>query len=184
MAVRSEENHQGFGARNGELDPALFVGEGPIGEDAESQLFGIERERAVLIGHGDANELNAFNHGSRIKEGAESVNVISYAVIDWTIVVKDIVVDDYVISVLMRDMGGHDRCPSAFLVYLHLWGESQRLASNSVPASHQAIAEATGLSKSAVQKAVRYLVERKLLRAQKASVTATPEYRVLRTWRR
>jgi hypothetical protein len=97
---------------------------------------------------------------------------------------KNIVVDDYVLSVLMRDMVGHDRCPSAFLVYLHLWGESQRQAANSVPASHQAIAEATGLSKSAVQKAVRYLVERKLLRAQKASVTATPEYRVLRTWRR
>lgn len=84
----------------------------------------------------------------------------------------------------MRDMAGHDRCPSAFLVYLHLWGECQRRAVNSVPASHQAIAEATGLSKSAVQKAVRYLVERKLLRVQKASITATPEYRVLRTWRR
>jgi len=97
---------------------------------------------------------------------------------------KDIVIDDYVISVLMRDMVGHDRCPSAFLVYLHLWAECQRLSTNAAPASHQEIAEATGLSKSAVQKAVRYLVERKLLRAQKASVTATPEYRVLRTWRR
>ena len=97
---------------------------------------------------------------------------------------KDIVIDDYVISVLMRDLVGHDRAPSAFLVYLHLWGECQRQAANSVPASHQAIAESSGLSKSAVQKAIRYLVERKLLRAQKASVTATTEYRVLRTWRR
>jgi hypothetical protein len=97
---------------------------------------------------------------------------------------KDIVFDDYVISVLMRDMVGHDRLQSAFLVYLHLWAECQRQAVHSVAASHQVIAESTGLSKSAVQKAIRYLIERKLLRAQKASVTATPEYRVLRTWRR
>jgi hypothetical protein len=97
---------------------------------------------------------------------------------------NDIVIDDYVISVLMRDLVGHDRMPSAFLVYLHLWGESQRQSKNYVRASHQTIAEATGLSKSAVQKGVRCLVGRKLLRAQKDSPTATPEYRVLRTWRR
>jgi hypothetical protein len=94
------------------------------------------------------------------------------------------VIDEYVISVLMRDMVGHDRCPSAYLVYIHLWAEGQRQSTNSIQTSHQEMAEATGLSKSAVQKAVRYLVDRKLLRVQKASVTATPEYRVLRTWRR
>jgi hypothetical protein len=122
--------------------------------------------------------------GSSLKEGAESVNVFSLAVLCLTIVQKDIVIDDYVISVLMRDMVGHDRFPSAYLVYVHLWGEGQRQAKNNIQTSHQEMAEATGLSKSAVQKAVRYLVDRKLLRVQKASVTATPEYRVLRTWRR
>ena|SRR5271157_1646233 len=97
---------------------------------------------------------------------------------------KEIAIDEYVISVLMRDLVGHDRCPSAFLVYLHLWGECERQAKPSVQASHQTMAEATGLSKSAVQKGIRCLVGRKLLRAHKASATATPEYRVLRTWRR
>ena len=46
------------------------------------------------------------------------------------------------------------------------------------------IAEAAGLSKSAVQKGVRCLVGRKLLRAHKDSVTATPDYRILRPWKR
>ncbi len=97
---------------------------------------------------------------------------------------KNIAVDQYVIGVLMRDLVGHDRVPSAFLVYLHLWAETERLAKTSVRTSHQTMAEETGLSKSAVQKGVRCLVGRKLLRAHKASATATPEYRVLKPWRR
>ena len=92
--------------------------------------------------------------------------------------------DDYVLDTLMRDLVCHDRAPSAFLVYLHLWRESERERKPFVAASHQAMAESTGLSKSAVQKGVRRLVERKLLRVQKASVTAVPEYRVLKPWRR
>ena len=95
-----------------------------------------------------------------------------------------IVLDDYVIRVLMRDLVGHDHVASAYLVYLHLWGESELQNAAAVRASHQTIADATGLSKSAVQKGVRCLVKRKLLRAHKDSVTATPEYRVLRPWRR
>ena len=95
-----------------------------------------------------------------------------------------IALDDYVIHVLMRDLVGHDHVPSAFLVYLHLWGESERQEQADVRASHQMIADATGLSKSAVQKGVRCLTRRKLVRAHKDSVTATPEYRVLRPWRR
>ncbi len=97
---------------------------------------------------------------------------------------KTIVIDDYVIAVLMRDLVGHDRTPSAFLVYLHLWGESYRQSKAAVRTSHQGIAEATGLSKSSVQKGIRCLMERKLLRSHKDSPTATPAYHVLRTWRR
>jgi len=95
-----------------------------------------------------------------------------------------IVLDDYVLAVLMRDLVGHDRIPSAFLVYLHLWGESHRQSKAGVRASHQMVAEATGLSKSAVQKGIRCLVGRQLLRCRKDSATAIPEYRVLRPWRR
>ena len=93
-------------------------------------------------------------------------------------------IDEYVIAVLMRDLVGHDRMPSAFLVYLHLWGECERQSKAAIRASHQTMAEATGLSKSAVQKGIRCLVRRKLIRAQKDSATATPEYRVARPWRR
>jgi hypothetical protein len=84
----------------------------------------------------------------------------------------------------MRDLVGHDHAPSAYLVYLHLWGEAELQEETAVRASHQMIADATGLSKSAVQKGVRCLVKRRLLRAHKDSATATPEYRVLRPWRR
>jgi len=79
---------------------------------------------------------------------------------------------------------GHDRMPSAFLVYLHLWSESEGRKKGSVRASHPTIAESTGLSKSAVQKGVRCLAGRKLLKVHKDSPTATPEYRVLQPWRR
>jgi hypothetical protein len=92
-----------------------------------------------------------------------------------------VTLDDYVVDVLMRDLVGHDRSVPAFLVYLHLCRES---AGRPVKRSHQQMAEGTGLSKSAVQGAVRRLVKRRLLRASKESVTAVPEYRVLRPWKR
>lgn len=93
-------------------------------------------------------------------------------------------VDEYVFDVLLRDLVGHDRAPSAFLVYLHLWGLSKGVANATVPASLQQIAEFTGLSKSAVQNGLRILVRRKLLQAAKETVTSIPEYRILRPWRR
>src|SRR5271170_719959 len=103
--------------------------------------------------------------------GSKGVNLFLSAICYDAIVHKDIVVDDYVISVLMRDLVGHDRCPSAFLVYLHLWGECDLHSKASVQTSHQMMAEATGLSKSAVQKGIRCLLGRKLLRAHKDSAT-------------
>ena len=97
---------------------------------------------------------------------------------------KLIAIDEYILTVLMRDLVAHDRSPSGFLIYLHLLGESKRLRMRTVRASYQNIAEATGLSKSAVQGAIRGLTERELLGVKKDSPTATPEYRVLRPWRR
>jgi hypothetical protein len=44
------------------------------------------------------------------------------------------------------------------------------------------VAEDTGLSKSAVQAAVRLLKRRQLLRSFQASQTAVPQYEVLRPW--
>jgi hypothetical protein len=97
---------------------------------------------------------------------------------------KLIAVDEYVFTVLMRDLVEHDRSPSGFLVYLHLMSESKRLRTPKIRTSYQTMAEATGLSKSAVQAAVRGLAGRSLLQVNKESPTATPEYRVLRPWKR
>jgi DNA-binding MarR family transcriptional regulator len=97
---------------------------------------------------------------------------------------KSIALDEYVIRVLMRDLTGHDRHVSAFLVYLYLAGECELESQPAIAASHNDIAEATGLSKSAVQKAIRHLNGRKLIRSQKESATAVPRHRVLKPWRR
>ena len=83
----------------------------------------------------------------------------------------------------MRDLAGHDRSPSAFLVYLHLWTQSAR-PGKAVRLSHSEIAEAIGISKSAVQNAIRLLLRRRLLRSYKESATAVPEYYVLTPWRK
>jgi len=108
-------------------------------------------------------------------------------VIDTIVVVgtasASVTIDAYVVDVLMRDLVQHDHSPSGFLVYLYLWRRTHGAGKDSARVSHQGLAEATGLSKSAVQAAVRNLVRRKLLRVARASVTAVPEYFVQRTWR-
>jgi CRP-like cAMP-binding protein len=97
---------------------------------------------------------------------------------------KSVRFDEYVVDALMADLIGHDRMPSAYVVYLYLYWRSSENRSRCVKASHQQIADDTGLSKSAVQSAVRHLGKRKLLRSERASITATPEHFVLRPWRR
>jgi hypothetical protein len=97
--------------------------------------------------------------------------------------VADIALDAYVLEVLMRDLVGHDKSPSAFLVYLHIWGETLGKGSESAELSHQQMADSTGLSKSAVQAGMRILLRRRLVRSHKPTVTSTPEYRVQRPWR-
>src|SRR2546426_12767255 len=91
-------------------------------------------------------------------------------------------VDHYLVDVLLRDLVGHDRSPAAFLVYLLLWRHTRGLAAASVRLSHRDIAEDTGLSKSAVQQALRILHRRGLVRSKQQHQTDTPEHCVLRTW--
>lgn len=92
------------------------------------------------------------------------------------------VIDDYILDVLMRDLVGHDRAPSAFVVYVFLWRASAGTRPRSVRVSHSAIAGETGLSKSAVQSALRRLTKRKLLRSVRETPTSTPLHYVLRPW--
>ena len=96
---------------------------------------------------------------------------------------RDVPIDPYVTDVLMRDLVGHDRAPSAFLVYLWLWRMSRGEGRERIGASLQTIATQTGLSKSAVQVAVRHLARRRLLTAARATPTAAPVYAVHEPWR-
>ncbi len=95
-----------------------------------------------------------------------------------------IALETYIVDTLMADLVGHDRQPSAFLVYLYLWRQTCGSDRPSVQVALIDIAEATGLSKRAVQSALGWLARRKLLTVTRASITAVPIYGVLRPWRR
>jgi hypothetical protein len=92
-------------------------------------------------------------------------------------------IDDYVTDVLMRDLVGHDKRPVSFLVYLWLAAEQARRGT-AVQISYQELAESIGVSKSSAQTAVAHLARRKLIQVIKATVTATPQYKVLSPWGR
>jgi len=94
-----------------------------------------------------------------------------------------IAIDPYIVDTLMPDLVGHDRQPSAFLVYLLLWRQTHGAAQLTTQVALLDIAEATGLSKRAVQDALGRLGKRKLIAVARASITAVPVYTVLRPWR-
>jgi DNA-binding transcriptional ArsR family regulator len=94
-----------------------------------------------------------------------------------------IALDSYVLDVLMRDLVGHDKKPSAFIVYLYLAVRIEREMRHCVEASYGTIASATGLSKSAVQHAISHLKKRKLITVSRDAATSTPQYRLQRHWR-
>jgi Helix-turn-helix domain len=90
--------------------------------------------------------------------------------------------DPYVMETLLPDLVGHDRAPSAFLVYLKLWhaagGPGRKLQ-----ISLSSLAVETGLSKSSVQAALRKLGKRGYVTSQRASPTAVPLYLIHAPWR-
>jgi hypothetical protein len=95
-----------------------------------------------------------------------------------------IALDDYVVDVLLPDLVGHDRSPAAFLVYLILWTHLFRSERRSIEVSLQSLSAQTGLSKSAVQAAIRLLRNRSLIKVTKATPTAVPQYELIRHWLR
>lgn len=97
---------------------------------------------------------------------------------------QTIAVDDYMLDVLMRDLVGHDQHPAAYLVYLYLYGQAARTNWKPVSMSLRALADGTGLSRSAVQTALERLRRRELIVTHRKHPTATPRHRVLRHWRR
>ena len=101
-----------------------------------------------------------------------------------TILAHQSSLDAYVFDVLMPDLVGHDRRPAAFVVYLFLLHSAQALGRDQVPASLQTSAVKTGLSKSAVQVALRHLKRRGLIGMEEAGSQFNPVRQVLRPWRR
>ena len=97
---------------------------------------------------------------------------------------ETIELDRYVIDPLMRDLVGHDRQPSAFLVYLYLWSRTAAEPERAATVSLRELADVTGLSKRAIQDALGRLHRRKLIGVKRASITAVPEYTVHRPWRK
>ena len=92
--------------------------------------------------------------------------------------------DRYVIDTLMPDLVGHDKRPSALLVYLYLWAQAGEPRTRRATASLREIALGTGLSKRGVQDALRILLRRRLVSRVQTSVTSVAVYEVLKPWRR
>jgi transcription initiation factor IIE alpha subunit len=90
--------------------------------------------------------------------------------------------DDYVVDVLLRDLVGHDHSSAAFMVYLFLCRRTVGRHKKWERMSHREIALETGLSKSAVQRALRILHRRSLVRSRRYHETDTPEHSVQRPW--
>ena len=93
-----------------------------------------------------------------------------------------ITLDPYILDSLMPDLVGHDRQPSAFLVYLYLYRRARGRVARAATASLQQMASDTGLSKSAVQQAIRTLKRRRLVYSKQTSATSAPEYVVATPW--
>src|SRR5206468_13085677 len=89
--------------------------------------------------------------------------------------------DRYVVDTLMRDLVGHDRSPSAFVVYLAIHAAA---AEGRALFSYSAMAELTGLSKRTCQNAVARLHRRGLVHISRKGATDAAEYRPLRPWDR
>jgi DNA-binding transcriptional ArsR family regulator len=92
--------------------------------------------------------------------------------------------DGYIIDTLMRDLISHERKPSAFVLFLYMWARTSGMRQRKLTVSLHELADGTGLSKSAVQAGLRLLKRRKLVRAERESVTAKPHYYLLAPWRR
>ena len=93
-------------------------------------------------------------------------------------------VDPYLIDTLMPDLVGHDRQPSALLVYLLLWRLTHGTGVTAVQIPLRDIAAGTGLSKRAVQEALARLAKRRLIEAVREGITAVAVYTVLQPWKR
>jgi CRP-like cAMP-binding protein len=90
--------------------------------------------------------------------------------------------DGYVVDALLPDLVGHDRSPSAFLLFLFLWRRTGGAARSTV-LSHQMAADGTGLTKRSVQVALRHLVQRGLVTVRRKTKTSAAVVALRCDWR-
>ena len=95
---------------------------------------------------------------------------------------RKVPLDDYLVETLLPDLVGHDRAPSAFLVFLKLWHMAGG-PGRSVKASLSTLAVETGLSKSSIQTALRHLRRRNYLGSRPGAPTAIPVHIIRAPWR-
>ena len=133
-----------------------------------------------MIGDWNADELDALDHTRIVGATGRALQESRFN--NYYSDMHHIAVDDYVVDVLLPDLAGHDRSPSAFLVYLRLWTRLFRSQNRTVEVSLRALAAETGLSKSAVQAAIRLLRNRSLLKVTRTSPTGVPRYELVRHW--
>jgi hypothetical protein len=91
-------------------------------------------------------------------------------------------IDKYVADVLLPDLVGHDHSPAAFVVYLFVWRRTIGERRKEAQLSHREISEETGLSKSAIQQALRILHRRHLVCSRREHQTDIPKHSVERPW--
>lgn len=93
-----------------------------------------------------------------------------------------VAVDRYIIDSLMPDLVGHDRRPSAFLLYLTLWSRTLATGNAEVRIALADLAEVTGLSKRTVQAAIAWLEYRRLVAVTRDSSTDVGTFAVKAPW--
>jgi len=97
--------------------------------------------------------------------------------------VERVSLDAYVLDALMPDLVGHDRRPSALIVFLLLWRRTDGGA-RAAGLSLRMIADGTGLSLRAVQLALALLKRRQLIEVKRRAPTAVPRFSLRCPWRR
>lgn len=93
---------------------------------------------------------------------------------------EQLTIDRYVVHTLMRDLVAHDHRPSAFIVYVALL---ELAASGRATPSHAQLADLCGLSKRAIQNALRHLAKRQLISIERRGRTEPAVVRPLAPWR-
>jgi hypothetical protein len=190
LALRRKQRDVRLGPGDAQLDPTLPPFEWLVSHQLESELLRIEFERFVLIADGDAHEANHLDHGCLLRKSDSGILALNRSVdnsavdsIELIAIANSrITIDRHVVEVLMRDLVGHDKKASTFVVYFYLYVRRLDSANARVRISLQRLADSTGLSKRAVQIAIKHLVQRQLLDAYRATPTSVPEYSVRRPW--